>query len=299
MVHGVKIPGARKIVPPQRKAFEYESKTSSAAPRLHTSCLVIAKRGGGKTTLVANMLEQFFHFDVVCVISPTFKSNLELMKRMRIRHVIEDTTPNAIAELKTIVNGYRDELEEYWEHLEQHKEVLKRLHTSSDVDRTLWEIIEEGLAKYMEPPPPHEFGGKKPCICCIIDDCVGSSLYSKSREINSLSILHRHLGQIDEKWGGGACGCSLFYLVQSYKAQSGGLSRCIRNNVTLICLFSTKSTSELLEIAEECAGEISKEDFMDAYEYAIQKPHDFLMIDLHPKPGHTLLRRNLDEFIIL
>ena len=50
---------------------------------------------------------------------------------------------------------------------------------------------------------------------------------------------------------------------------------------------------ELEEIAEECAGEVSKETFMKAYDYAIQEPFDLLFIDLHRKENHpSMFRRN-------
>ncbi len=64
-------------------------------------------------------------------------------------------------------------------------------------------------------------------------------------------------------------------------------------------LMKTKNEKELDEIAEEVAGEVSKETFMKVYNEAIREPFDFLFIDLHKKPEHpSMFRRNLNEFII-
>jgi hypothetical protein len=125
---------------------------------------------------------------------------------------------------------------------------------------------------------------------------MGSMLYSKPRKLNQLTIYHRHLGQLKE---GGALGLSLFFLVQSYKAQAGGISRTIRGNVPSMILFANKNQKMLDEIAEELAGEVSPEVFHKVFKQAIQDKHDFLFVDLHRKPNHpSAFRRNLDTFLI-
>ena len=88
-------------------------------------------------------------------------------------------------------------------------------------------------------------------------------------------ILHRHQGQLKLK--GGALGISMFFLLQSYKAQSGGISKCIRNNATSLVVFSNKSEKQLDEIAEECAGEVNPEVFKEVYKMALQDKHDFCL----------------------
>jgi predicted O-methyltransferase YrrM len=47
------------------------------------------------------------------------------------------------------------------------------------------------------------------------------------------------------------------------------------------------------------AGEVDKDTFMKVYEEAIQKPFDFLFIDLHKKDNHpSMFRQNFDRFIL-
>ena len=73
----------------------------------------------------------------------------------------------------------------------------------------------------------------------------------------------------------------------------------MRNNLTLMLLFKTKSEKELEEIAEEVSGEVNEKTFYEVYNRAMQQPFDFLLIDLHKKNNHpSSFRRNLNEFII-
>lgn len=50
----------------------------------------------------------------------------------------------------------------------------------------------------------------------------------------------------------------------------------------------------------EIGGEITREQFEQVYAFAIQQPHDFLLIDFAPKPTHkSRFRRNFNEYIVL
>ena len=173
---------------------------------------------------------------------------------------------------------------------------MKTIHSQSP----LFKLSDDDLEGFYRDgdfqPPKHKWNGKRCCMCLIIDDAMGSLLYQRPRKLNQFTIYHRHLGQLKE---GGALGCSLFFLVQSYKAQSGGITRAIRGNVTSMILFSNKNEKMLQEIAEELAGEVAPEVFFQVYKKAIQQKHDFLFVDLHRKPNHpSAFRRNLDTFFI-
>jgi hypothetical protein len=97
----------------------------------------------------------------------------------------------------------------------------------------------------------------------------------------------------------GAVGCSMLFNVQSWKTSIGGLPKALRNNLTLMLLFKTTSTKELADIAESVEGEISTEKFLAVCNSAWKNPHDFLLIDLHPKPNHpSMFRRNFETFLI-
>ena len=120
-----------------------------------------------------------------------------------------------------------------------------------------------------------------------------------AREIARICLYHRHLGGFTDPKEHGAIGASLLFNAQAWKTSVGGLPKALRNNLTLMMLFKTKSSRELQEIAEEVSGEVDEQTFYDVYRQAIQQPHDFLFIDLHRKPSHpSMFRRNFNEFIL-
>ena len=101
---------------------------------------------------------------------------------------------------------------------------------------------------------------------------------------------------------GGSIGISLYFLCQTFKAQSGGLNKVIRNQCTSMIIFKTKDTAEIDDIADSCAGEISKDTFMKVYEESIGdgENHPFLFVDLHRKNQHpSMFRRRFNEFLLI
>ena len=144
-------------------------------------------------------------------------------------------------------------------------------------------------------------GGKVPCIVIYFDDILGSQIMigKGAREIARICLFHRHLGGFTDPNEHGAVGASLLFNAQAWKTNVGGLPKALRNNLTLMILFKTKSEKELQEIAEEVSGEVSEKTFYDVYNQAIQESHDFLMVDLHKKSSHfSSFRRNFNEFIV-
>ena len=296
MLSTVKVKGL-EIKPPKGSAFAYE--TAPNLPKLHQACLVVGPRGAGKTTAAINLIERL-PFDRIFVISPTMRSNAELMKRLKMDPNDVYPDPDDIAALDAIkgaIEKEAEDLDRYHEEMKRYSKLMKLIHSQSP----LFRLPDEDLAMFYRggdfKPPEHKWNGRKPCCCLLIDDALGSGIYTKGiKKLNNMTILHRHIGQLKT---GGAIGLSLFFLLQSYKAQAGGISRPIRHQATSLIVFSLKDQKQLAEIAEECSGEISPETFLKVYEKAIQGKHDFLFVDLHPKSNHPSgFRRNLDEFIV-
>ena len=220
------------------------------------------------------------------------------MDRLKIRpeDVFEDPDDLLVMDkVKAAIEEERDLLEKYQEDLRKYKKLMKTIHSNSPLS-----IRDEDLSLFWADgdfaPPKHWLNGRRCCCALIIDDAQGSLLYQRPRKINQFTIYHRHIGQLKE---GGALGCSLFFLVQSYKAQAGGITRVIRGNATSMILFSNKNQKMLQEIAEELAGEVSPETFFKVYNQAMRQKHDFLFVDLHRKPNHpSAFRRNYETFLI-
>ena len=290
------------IDPGNGTAFAYD--TPEMMPKAHQNCLVVGPRGSGKTVATVNLVERM-GYDRIFIISPSVASNRSVMDRLRIDpdDVYPDPNASALASIKRKIEGERDDLEEFEADLARWKAFMHKLKHSDDTHGMFSDDMLDFWDGREFIKPVWKYGMKdgkprRPMLALILDDCVGSDLYTRGiRQLNAFTIFHRHLGQLHGPEGG-AIGCSLYFLVQSYKCQGGGLSKCIRNNTTSLIVFRTKSEKELDEISDECSGEISKQDFIKLYNAAMVDKHSFLFIDLHRKPHHPSgFRRNLDEFL--
>lgn len=288
--------GKLAIRAPSGGAFAYD--TPEPLPKLHQVCVCCGVRGSGKSTAVVNLMENL-PFHRILAVSPSMLSNKQLMDRLNVQpqDVFDPDGEDVVAKIRAIIDEEKDE----WESYLIAKERYNKLQLQIKDRLPIFQLDEDALEEFMDSDggmsPPQSKYGAQPCIAVLFDDIIGSKVMMNSRAINSLCIYHRHLGQLRQ---GGALGCSLFFLVQSYKSQVGGLTRTIRNQATSIILFKTKNMTELEDIACECSGEVGLGTFYKVYERAIREKFDFLFIDLHRKDSHpSPFRRNFNEFIIL
>lgn len=282
------------IIPPKGQSGFHE--TDENMPRAHTVTLVVGKRNSGKTVATINLIEKM-KFDYVIAVSPTMNSNKEIMDRLNIEYVFDDVDDLSIVDsIKKIVEDEAKDLERYLNQMKEYNTLMRNIRTGNIIneDHLLAYFAENEFIK-----PKHRWNGKKPKIAVLIDDCLGSILFSKPRKLNALATYSRHLGQLSE---GGSIGVSLFFLIQSFKCAVGGLNKVIRNQCTNMLLFKTKDEQELEDVAASVSGEISKEQFEDVYNYAMEdpEPYPFLFIDLHKKENHpSMFRIRFNKFIIL
>ena len=281
-----------KIVPPSQESGLYE--TDTFMPKMHQVCIAVGKRASGKSTAVINLIERM-KFDYSIAVSPTMNSNKELMDRLNIEHVFEDIDDTSVIDqIKDIIKKEAEDLERYEEELKKYNKLMNDLKEGKYLNDDLLLQFFSDEGSFIKPT--HRFDGRKCRIAVIFDDMLGSGIYSKPRKLNGLSTYSRHVGQLKK---GGAIGCSLFFMIQSFKCQTGGLNKVIRNQCTSLILFKTKDKQELKDIGESVSGEINEELFNNVYDTAIREPYDFLYIDLHKKKDHvSMFRRKLDEFII-
>jgi hypothetical protein len=280
------------IIPPKSESGSYQ--TDTFLPKMHQVCIAVGKRASGKSTAIVNLIERL-KYDYCIAVSPTMNSNKELMERLKIEHTFEDIDDTSVIDkIKDIVKGEAEDLERYKEELKTYNKIIKDLKDGKRLDDDIL-LQYFGDDNYFQKPE-HRWNGEKPRIAVIFDDMLGSGIYSKPRKLNGLSTYSRHVGQLKE---GGAIGVSLFFMIQSFKCQTGGLNKVIRNQCTSMCLFKTKDKQEMKDVAESVSGEINEELFTKVYDTAIIEPYDFLFIDLHKKKEHPIMfRRKLDEFII-
>jgi len=280
------------IIPPKSESGLY--KTDTFMPKMHQVCIAVGKRASGKSTAIINLIERM-KFDYCIAVSPTMNSNKELMDRLKIEHTFEDVDdPKVIDQIKDIVKKEAEDLERYKDELKRYNKLMNDLKEGKYMDDDLLLQFFSDDGHFTKPE--HRWNGEKPRIAVIFDDMLGSGIYSKPRKLNGLSTYSRHIGQMKE---GGAIGVSLFFMIQSFKCQTGGLNKVIRNQCTSMCLFKTKDKQEMKDVAESVSGEIDEELFNKVYDTAIREPYDFLYIDLHKKKEHpSMFRRRFDEFII-
>jgi len=288
-----------QIVPPKETSGAYE--TSNDMPKMHCVTVIVGKRAAGKSVAAINLIEKM-GYDYTIAVSPTMQSNKELMSRLNIEHTFSDPDDlTTVDKIKDIVNGEARDLERYRYEMKEYNKLMSDIKTGNSLDDNMllkfFNTNTYGLNDFVKPK--HRWNGKKPRIAVLFDDMLGSMIYSRPRKINALSTYSRHLGQMEE---GGSIGVSLYFLIQSFKMQSGGLNRVIRNQCTQLIVFKTKDNKELDDIADSCGGEISKEKFIQVYDYAIETggDHPFLFIDLHKKENHpSMFRVCFDKFIIV
>ena len=285
---------------PPVQAFAYESHPD--LPKVHQQILVNGARGMGKTIAAVNLMKKL-EYDRIFLVSPTARSNHSILSMLDIDQddIYDDPDdPDIIDNIKAEIEQEAEAYDLYHEQMVKYKEFLKYKKTYP------FKIPDELLIEFYDPvnksfiEPQHWLNGRRCRMAILFDDIVGSRLFSKGvRKVNGLAILHRHVGPVKAE-GGGALGVSTFYLSQTYTIQTGGITKAIRNNITSLILFKTKSEKEYKQIEEEIAGEVGPETFKKVYDYAVNEPHSFLFVDLHPKEHHpSKFRKRFDEFIIV
>ena len=250
-----------KIELPKGERYKYE--TAEMMPNLCTQLLCCGAKGSGKTISIVNLVKKL-EFDRIFLISPTAKSNHAILSMINIdeNDMYEDTEDLTI--IDDIISKVEEEGREYDEYHEKMKEYNEFIKNSNNNDYHL--IDDETIDKFMDDnnnflKPEHYLNGRRPKVALILDDILGSYLMSKGiRKVNNLAIKHRHISHVKSE-GGGAIGVSTFFLTQTFRCQTGGISKPIRSNCNSLIIFKTKNENEFNDLSQEVAGEIGHELF--------------------------------------
>lgn len=266
-------------------------------PMLATFCAV---RGSGKTVAMTSLLRKYQEVGLcqrVFVITETYGSNEHLFTGLvNPEDVFTASDPEALdkvverlEEESAVWKAYQRDRELY-ERVKKHKKRYVSGRVPHIDALLLGEAEEKGL---IEHPPQYRYGNhvQHPAMFLIIDDAQGSvtMIDAPSRRktsLTSLCIKHRHVAD--------RLGVSILIAVQSFKSQSGNLSRSLRSNCTICCIWPMKDNKIIEEIAEELGREISKDVFNALYAYATSgAPWNFLAISFAP----TTFRKCWDEVL--
>ena len=131
----------------------------------------------------------------------------------------------------------------------------------------------------------------------IMDDILSSPAILQSSGLTRLATLNRHIAPLkEESHGRSSCGLAVIILSQSYRMQSG-ISRVLRENLSLLTLFANKQEKQIQAIKEEL-GSIDEQEFDIAYNMATKERYGNLTIDFNPKKPEYKFRKNLNEFLV-
>lgn len=248
---------------------------------------VVASRGGGKTTTIINLVKIYassHFFDKVYLLSPTFFNDpkLETLKDERYdlrvyTEVNHDTVSDIIQEIKSDINEYK----KYKEYIALWKRFIKAKSPEDWLDRA--DPADIALLQehdFQPPETPWRYGMPQSLI--IFDDLVGNRAVYNNQELVKFLLVHRH-------WLSSA-----IFSVQVWK---GAIPRGIRNNLSLLMLFTNKSVQIRKEIAEELASHITPEHFMILWDFACEEPKSFLCVNFDNE--EYMFKKNFNTVIRL
>lgn len=269
-------------------------------PALH---LLVGQRTAGKSYLASKILAQCEKdktFDVVYMITPSFNSNQAYFGSYVKVENVYDPTADSIAQVIARVEKDRDEWERFLEEKKTY-ERFEKLMSRSDAlidDHTLLEFHEMGLFGDSQRPVWKYGKEEPPKSCLILDDCLSSPAILQSSGLTKVATLNRHIAPLKQPHSGrSACGLAIMILSQTYK-MTGGLGRCLRENVSVLTLFKNRQEKQLDSIKEELANVVPIELFEQAYGYATSEKYGSLTIDFAPKCSSHVFRKNLNEAIL-
>jgi hypothetical protein len=247
----------------------------------------VAKRGQGKSTAAVRLLKYYidykpavFQKKFTFVISPTAESQKHLWDHLGLEeeNVHVASTEKKVRELiEEIVEKLREEKLKYDEDQEYLAAYRKLLRGAELTPR------EELLLDMRDSQPlPDPTPWPRPML--ILDDMSHLKVMDRPWFI-SLCLRHRHLA--------GGVSLSMIMICQSLR---GGLSRVVRQNCSLICLWSTHDKTALDDLYAECSHLLDKPEFEAVFHAATDDFHDFLAVDLSQHDPNLVFSRNLEKW---
>jgi len=268
--------------------------------------MIVGQRTSGKSYLTSKILAQAKKektFDVIYIVTPSFNSNKAYFSKYISEDNVFEPTKSSIGDVIARVEQDRDDWESYLAEVELYKKYkndMKNKHFSLIDNDSLLEYLDRGFLN-SNKPPEWKYDKKNPQpprSLLILDDCLGSPCILQSSGLTRIATLNRHISPLAENFKErSACGLAVIILSQTYKMQSG-ISRVLRENLSLLTLFKNKQEKQLDSIREELANVVSEELFDKAYAYATKEKFGNLTVDFRPKCPSKTFRKNLNECIM-
>lgn len=264
--------------------------------------MLVGQRTSGKSYLASKIVAQAQKdktFDRIYMVTPSFNSNKAYFGKYVNEEDVYEPTKDSINQVIKCVEDDRDSWEEYLtlkEFYEMYKKDKKKSVKTID-DENLLNYDAFGFLDGKKPEWKYE-KEEPPKSLLILDDCLGSPAILQSSGLTKVATLNRHMAPLKETYKGrSACGLAVMILSQTYRCNSG-ISRILRENLSLLTLFLNRQEKQLDAIKEELANVVELEKFDKAYEYATKNKYGNLTIDFRPKCETHTFRKNLNELII-
>jgi hypothetical protein len=263
--------------------------------------MIVGVRNTGKSYLTSKILAQAKKdktFNRIYIVTPSFKSNEAYFGEYIEQQDVFEPTRDSINNVIKCVEDDRDEFEEYLVKKELYKKYKKDI-----ANKPFMSINPENLLQYMdygffEKEPIWKYDKvEPPKSLLILDDVIGSPAILQSSGLSRVATLNRHLAPLDTPHSNrSACGLAVIILSQSYRLQNG-VSRLLRENLSLLTLFLNKQEKQLEAIREELANVVDVNLFEKAYDFATKEKYGSLTVDFRPKCNTMTFRKNLNQLI--
>lgn len=248
---------------------------------------VIAPKGSGKTTWIANVLDFYAgYFHTIVVFSPTLHSD-EKWNYVRKRPLLGENKDlkRFLAKKQqkdNAVVGERHVVDDGNKKFDPH--IPEKFFITQYDEATLAGMLDEQLEKIAEI---EKLGGTKHLanrLLLIFDDMVGSSLFNSRREnrFKSLNTNHRHHS------------ASLIMVSQGYKE----IPKTPRTGFTGLILFEIPSEGELNAIYEEHPVGYKRDDWDKVYKACTEDEYAFMYINYN-RPRRLRVMRNFENYVWL
>lgn len=249
--------------------------------------IFVGKRGQGKTVTATRLLHYYTHFnppifqkDLVFVVSPTAESQKHLWDHIGVEedNVFIASTPTQIKEIiDNIIELLKSKKEKYDDDQEYLQAYDALMHERELTVRQQFLLDQRDCQPLLDPEP-----WPRPVL--LLDDLSHLKVLDKPWFI-SLCLRHRHVA--------GGVSLSILMLVQSLR---GGVARVIRQNCSLIILYSTHDQTAKDDLYAECSHLLNKEEFMALFEHATDERHDFLSVDLSQNDKNKVFSRSFEHW---
>lgn len=295
-----KVDKVLKVKPvPVPPGYDHPEPPNPVLPKHEFTLGLIAPKGAGKTTLIANLLYWYRgYFHDIHVFSPTVLSDekwdwLKLQKLLvenkPLKQWIKKEQQRRDGMLGDEIIGKPKIGSEFDDRNTNEKEVFDGLipeenfyheYTEATLDTILarQKQIINVLKKHGEP----KYLADR--ILLIFDDLVGSALFSNAKDnlFKGFNTRHRHFS------------ASVIMVSQGYKE----IPKTIRTNWSALILFEIANDKEVAVIYEENTMSYKMKDWLEMYKHAIAEPFSFLYLN-SKKPKHLRCMKRFDKYLFV